>query len=120
MVARGFTQDEGTDYNETFPSTVRFESIRLMLAEAATHDLHTAQMDVTTTFLHADLQEEVYPEIPEGMFGDKNMAGKFLRLWKALYGLKQSSRMWNLHLDNILGKFGLIRFTADFCIYVIG
>ena len=119
LVARGFTQEEGIDYTDTFSPTVRFESIRIMLAETAAHGLHTAQMDVTTAFLYADLKEEVYLEIPDGMF-EAPMAGKVLRLWKALYGLKQSSRMWNLHIDNVLGKFGLLRLTADFCIYVIG
>ena len=71
------------------------------------HDLHTAQMDVTTVFLYADLHEEVYLEILEGMF-DSPMDGKALRLWKALYGLEHSSRMWNLHIDKVLGKFGLL------------
>ena len=64
-----------------------------MLAEAAAQDLHTAQIDVTTPFLYIALQEEVYLEILEGMFGEANMSGKVLRLSKALYGIKQSSRM---------------------------
>ena len=66
-VARGFTQEEGVDFTEIFSPTVRFESIRMMLAEAASKDLHKAQMDVTTSFLYALLEEEVYLEIPEGM-----------------------------------------------------
>ena len=77
-------------------------------------------MDVTTAFLYADLDEEVFMEIPEGMFGDEDMFGKVLLLLKALYGLKQSSRMWNLHIDKVLGEFGLERLQADFCIYKIG
>ena len=92
-MARGFTQEEGIDYTETFSPLVRFENIRLMLAETAAHDLHTAQMDVTTAFLYAELEEEVYLEISQGMFLGGDMPGKVLRLWKALYGLKQSSRM---------------------------
>ena len=63
----------------------------MMPAEAAAEGLHTAQMDVTTAFLYADLEEEVYMAIPNGMF-DQPMSGKVLRLLKALYGLKQSSR----------------------------
>ena len=55
------------------------------------------QLDVTTSFLYANLEEEVYLEIPEGMF-EEEIPGKVLRLFKALYGLKQSPRMWNLHV----------------------
>ena len=51
LVALGFTQEEGFDHTETFSPTVRFESIRLMIAQVAAQDLHTAQMDVTTSFL---------------------------------------------------------------------
>ena len=54
--------------------------------------MHMEHMDVTTTFLYADLEEEVYLEIPEGMF-DEDMTYKVLRLRKALYGLKQAPRM---------------------------
>ena len=74
------------------------------------------QMDVTTAFLYAALEEEVYLEIPEGMFATE-MPGKVLRLFKALYGLKQSPRMWILHIDKTLSEFGLHRLTADICVY---
>ena len=90
-----------------------------MLAEVAAEGLHRAQMDVTTAFLYADLEEEVYMEIPDRMF-DQPMLGKVLRLLKALYGLKQSSRMWNLHIDKVLGQCGFKGLMADFCVYIIG
>ena len=118
LVARGFMQSEGIDYTETFSPTVRNESIRMMLAAAASEGMHMEQMDVTTAFLYATLEEEVYLEIPEGMF-DEDMSGKVLRLFKALYGLKQSPRMWNLHVDKALSEFGLKRLRADFCVYAI-
>ena len=76
-------------------------------------------MDVTTAFLYADLGEEVYLEIPEGMFEGEDMTRKVLRLWRALYGLKQSPHMWNLHINEALSAFGLERLTADFCVYAI-
>lgn len=116
LVARGFMQEEGVDYTETYSPTVRYESIRMMVAAAASGELQMEQMDVTTAFLYAVLEEEVYLEIPEGMF-DTEMPGKVLRLLKALYGLKQSPRMWNLHIDKALSEFGLHRITADFCVY---
>ena len=95
LVAKGFMREEGVDYTKTHSPTVRFESIRMMTAATASRNMHMEQMDVTTAFLYADVEEEVYLEIPEGMF-DVDMAGKVLRLLKALYGLKQSPRMWNM------------------------
>ena len=87
IVARGFMQQEGIDYEETYSPTVRQESIRMMCAATASEGMIMEQMDVTTAFLYADLEEEVYMEIPEGMF-EEDMTGKVLRLKKALYGLK--------------------------------
>ena len=87
VVASGFMQEEGVDYAEIYSPTVKFESIRMMTAAATSGDMHMQQMDVTTAFLYADLEGEVYLEIPEGMF-EADMAGKVLRLLKALYGLK--------------------------------
>ena len=87
LVARGFMQEEGVDYTKNYSPTIRFESIRMMTAAAAYGNMQMEWMDVTTSFLYADLEEEVYPEIPKGMF-DVDMSGKVLRLLKALYGLK--------------------------------
>ena len=117
IVAKGFTQREGIDYEETFSPTVRFESVRLMVAAAAAEGLHTHQMDVTTAFLYASLNEEVYMELMEGMEG-YGTPGKVARLWKALYGLKQASRMWNLHIDGILKQLGFTRLSGDHGVYV--
>ena len=68
IVAQGFLQQEGVDYTEIYSPTVRFESIRMMIAATASEGMQLEQMDVTTAFLYADLEEEVYLEIPEGMF----------------------------------------------------
>ena len=67
-------------------------------------------MDVTTAFLYASLDEEVYMELMEGMDG-YGTPGKVARLWKAIYGLKQASWMWNLHIDNIPKSMGV--YEAD-------
>ena len=119
VVARGFMQEEGVDYTETCSPTIRLERIRLMLAAAAANGWHMEQMDVTTAFLYAELEEEVYLEISEGMFEGQDMSGKVLRLWQAVYGLKQAPRMWNIHIDKALEEFGLVRLTTDFCVYAI-
>ena len=111
-------QAEGIDYSEAYSPIVRFESIRLMLAAAVSEGMHMEQLDVTTAFLYANLEEEVYVEILEGMFGEEKL-GKVLRLFKALYGLKQFPRMWKLQVDKDLSEFGLERLTSDFCVYAI-
>ena len=82
-MARGFQQEEGVDYTDTYSPTVRNESIRMMVTAASSGGMHMEQLDVTTAFLYANLNEEVYLEIPEGMF-DEPMPGKVLRLRKAL------------------------------------
>ena len=116
IVAKGFTQGEGIDQEESFSPTVRFESVRLMVVATAAHGLHTHLMDVTTIFLYASLDEEVYMELMEGMQG-YGIPWKVARLWKAIYGLKQASRMWNLHIDNILKDMGFTRLAADHGVY---
>ena len=66
LVAQGCTQKFGLDYEETFSPVVRFESIRFLLAMGAQHKLQLHQMDLSTTFLHGELTEEVHMQQPEG------------------------------------------------------
>jgi hypothetical protein len=66
LVARGFTQTFGVDYNETFAPVVKFVSIRCILALAAIEDMEIHQMDVKTAFLNGDLEKEIYMEQHEG------------------------------------------------------
>ena len=119
VVAKGYSQVEGVDYDQTFSPTVRFESIRQMVALGASRGLEMHQMDVTTAFLYAPLDEEVYMEQPEGTVvpGEE---GKVMRLLKCLYGLKQSPRQWNLLIDTVLKELGFTRLKSDFGIYVKG
>ena len=116
IAAKGFTQREGIDYEETFSPKVRFESVRLMVAAAAVGKMHTHQMDVTTAFLYASLDEEVHMELLEGMEG-YGTPNKVARLWKAIYGLKQASRLWNPYIDNILKRMGFFRLSGDHGVY---
>ena len=105
VVAKGFSQVEGVDYDQTFTPTVRFESIRQLVALGTSKSMEMHQMDVTTTFLYAPLEEEVFMEQPEGTV-KKGDEGKFMRLLKCLYGLKQSPRQWNIYIDTILKQLG--------------
>lgn len=67
LVAKGFDQIEGVDYTETFAPTTRYDTIQVLLALSVSKDLKILQFDVKTTFLHGELDEEVYMEIPEGV-----------------------------------------------------
>ena len=91
VVAKGFRQMEGVDFDETFAPTVRFASVRTLIALAASMGWQLDQMDVTTAFLYAKLEEETYVDIPERVAPGGE--GKVWRLRKCLCGLKQSPRM---------------------------
>lgn len=117
LVAKGFTQVHGVDYDETFSPVARFETLRFLLALAAQEDWEIHGMDVKPAFLHGDLDEEIYMEQPEG-FVVPGMEDKVARLLKALYGLKQASRAWNTQIDAILKELGFTRLYSDTGIYV--
>nr|GFA91320.1 retrovirus-related Pol polyprotein from transposon TNT 1-94 [Tanacetum cinerariifolium] len=93
LVAVGYSQQEGCDYNETFAPVARIEAIRLFLAYAAHKDFTVFQMDVKTTFLNRILKEEVYIGQPPG-FVNQQYPDHVYALNKALYGLKQAPRAW--------------------------
>jgi hypothetical protein len=86
LVVKGYAQQHGIDYDEVFAPVVRMEVVRLLLALAAQEGWQVHHMDVKTTFLNGDLQEEVFVEQPPG-FSRPGQEHKVLRLHKALYGL---------------------------------
>lgn len=119
LVARGFNQIEGLDYQETYSPVVRFTSLRTLFAHAAQEDLDIYHWDVETAFLHGELEEEIYLKQPEG-FAVKGQENKVLLLKKALYGLKQGSRVWNKRLDSVLkGIPNIQQSKYDLCIYYL-
>ena len=116
LVAQGFTQKPGLDYDETFCPVVRFESLRTLAAMAVQDGLILHQMDVTSAFLNGTLSEEVYMKQPEG-FIEKGKENLVCKLKHNIYGLKQSPRCWNATLDRQLRHMGFIQSTSDPCIY---
>ena len=120
LVAQGFLQREGVDYNEIFAPVVDSTSISLLLAISNQEDWELEQMDVVTAFLHGRLEEEVYMTIPPYMNIIGDTRGKVLRMKGALYGLKQSSHVWNKMFNDFMVKSGFTQCKMDTCIYTRG
>nr|GEY46402.1 hypothetical protein [Tanacetum cinerariifolium] len=91
LVARGYRQEEGVDFEESFAPVIRLEAIRIFLAYAAHKNMVVYQMDVKTAFLKGNLREKVYVSQPDG-FVDPDNPNHVYKLKKALYGLKQAPR----------------------------
>ena len=120
LVAQGFLQQEGIDYNEVFAPVIDSTSITLLLSIANQYDWELEQMDVITAFLHGRLEEEVYMKIPPRMYIDGGAEGKVLRLKGALYGLKQSSHVWQEMFKKFTISEGFTQCVMDTCIYMRG
>nr|GEV23689.1 retrovirus-related Pol polyprotein from transposon TNT 1-94 [Tanacetum cinerariifolium] len=94
LVAHGYHQKEGIDFEESFAPVARLEAIRILLAYATHKNMVVYQMDVKTMFLNGNLREEVYVSQSDG-FVDQDNPNYVYKLKKALYGLKQALRAWN-------------------------
>ncbi|GJT49165.1 retrovirus-related pol polyprotein from transposon TNT 1-94 [Tanacetum coccineum] len=103
LVAQGYNQQEGIDYDETYVPVARLESIRILLAYACALDFKLFQMDVKSAFLNGFINEEVYMAQPPG-FIDFAKPNHVYRLKKALYGLKQAPKAWYDRLKAFLIK----------------
>ncbi|GJR62666.1 retrovirus-related pol polyprotein from transposon TNT 1-94 [Tanacetum coccineum] len=101
LVARGYRQEEGIDFEESFAPVARLEAIRIFLAFAAHMNMVVYQMDVKTAFLNGNLREEVYVSQPNG-FVDPDNPNHVYKMKKALYGLKQAPRAWYDMLSSFL------------------
>ncbi|WJX61410.1 hypothetical protein P8452_46503 [Trifolium repens] len=117
LVAQGYTQIEGLDFDETFAPVARLESIRLLLGVACILKFKLYQMDVKSAFLNGYLQEEVYVEQPKG-FVDPEHPNYVYKLKKALYGLKQAPRAWYERLTQFLEEQGYRKGGSDKTLFV--
>ncbi|GJR77565.1 retrovirus-related pol polyprotein from transposon TNT 1-94 [Tanacetum coccineum] len=118
LVAKGYRQEEGIDFEESFAPVARIEAIRIFIANASSKNMTIYQMDVKTTFLNGELKEKVYVYQPEG-FVDLDHLTHVYRLKKALYGLKQAPRAWyqasptKKHLEELKRVFQYLRGTIN-------
>ncbi|GKC08275.1 retrovirus-related pol polyprotein from transposon TNT 1-94 [Tanacetum coccineum] len=101
LVAQGFRQEKGIDFEESFSPVARIEAIRIFVANAIDKNMMIYEMDVKTAFLNGKLKEEVYISQPEG-FLDHDNPSHVYKLKKALYGLKQAPRAWYDMLSSFL------------------
>ncbi|GJT53893.1 putative ribonuclease H-like domain-containing protein [Tanacetum coccineum] len=117
LVAQGYTQEEGIDYDELFALVARIEAIKLFLAYASFKDFVVYQMDVKSAFLYGKIKEEVYVCQPPG-FEDPEFLDKVYKVEKALYGLYQAPRAWYETLSTYILDNGFQRGQIDKTLFI--
>uniref|UniRef100_A0AAG5DV13 Retrovirus-related Pol polyprotein from transposon TNT 1-94 n=1 Tax=Anopheles atroparvus TaxID=41427 RepID=A0AAG5DV13_ANOAO len=116
LVAQGFNQRYGCEYDEVFAPVVRQTTFRCLMSVAAKRGMIMRQYDIKTAFLNGDLEEELYMRQPPS-FSVKGVENKVCRLKRSIYGLKQSARLWNMKLHKVLEVEGFKKSEADACLY---
>jgi len=116
IVAQGFTQSFGVDYDETYAPVAKFASTCIILALATQNDWEVEQVDVKNVYLNAELTETIYMAQPPG-FALPGHENHVFQLLKALYGLKQASQCWYKHICEAFAKFGHTQCAAEHCVF---
>jgi Reverse transcriptase (RNA-dependent DNA polymerase) len=117
LVAQGFSQVEGIDFNELFSPVVCFESVRLILALSALEDYYCVGVDVHNAYLYGKLDEEIYMRQPEG-FKVRGQENKVIRLQRAFYGLKQAGLAWWKESNSSMNELGFQHLVSDAGLFV--
>ena len=119
LVARGFSQKYGIDYDEVFAPVVRQTTFRILLTLAGQRDMVVKHFDAKTAFLNRKLKERIYMSQPEGYIEkNKEEIRRRSRLIKGIYGLKQAAKVWHDQLSNYLKEYGFVQSIADPCLYI--
>lgn len=116
IVAKGYVQQYGVDFEEIFAPVTRLETVRLLLALSAKNGWTVHHLDVKSAFLNGELKEEVFVSQPEG-FEKPGKEHMVYRLSKALYGLRQAPRAWYSKLRKCLENMGLVRCPYEHAVY---
>ncbi|CAJ2640890.1 unnamed protein product [Trifolium pratense] len=117
LVAKGFTQTYGIDYSETFAPVAKMNTVRVILSLAANYNWNLQQFDVKNAFLHGELEEEIYMDVPPG-YREDIAANTVCKLKKALYGLKQSPRAWFGRFTKVMVGLGFKQSQGDHTLFV--
>ena len=118
LVARGFTQEYGIDYEETFASMARLSFVRTLIAVSAARKWPLFQMDVKNAFLNGELSEEVYMKLPPGYSHPLGFPHRVFRLRRALYGLKQNPRAWFAKFSSTISQHGFLSNSLDTTLFL--
>ena len=113
LVAQGFSQKYGEDYDEVFAPVARSATFRILMSVAGVNNYHVKQFDIKTAFLNGDIEEEIYMKQPPGFENGNNVC----KLKKSLYGLKQAARAWNKVFHEAVIGFGFTQSEVDKCLY---
>jgi transposase InsO family protein len=115
LVAQGFSQIPGIDFQFTYAETLRLDSQRAILALGTTHNYDIHQMDVKTAYLNSTLTEDIYMRQPEHY---DDGTGRVCKLKRAIYGLKQAAREWSFKFGREMVDLGFTRTHSDGCVYI--
>ena len=116
LVTQGFSQVKGLNYNETFSPTIKFTTIRLMIALACRYNLELRNIDIKGAYLNGKLEDDIYMRQPEG-FMVKGKEHLVCKLHKSMYSLKQLGRIWHHTLKQGLEKLGFTAGEANSTIF---
>ncbi|EPZ35565.1 Reverse transcriptase, RNA-dependent DNA polymerase domain-containing protein [Rozella allomycis CSF55] len=115
LVALGYMQTEGLEFQETFTPLTTYNTFRILLTVCASQNLEMDHVDIKTAFLIPTLDDEIYMKVPEGVDGVGPSV--VCKLEKSLYGLKQAPHVWNTEINNFLTNLGFQSTKVDACLY---
>ena len=120
LCGKGFSQQYGVDYEDTFAPVAGHTALRLLITICASLNYEIDTVDVITAFLHAPLKEQIYIEIPDGYPDSKVLqnSNMVIQLKKSLYGLKQAPKDWNMEIEKFFIQLGFKPTIMDPCLYV--